>query len=60
MKLSEKLKIYSGFCTAFLQSIFNLKLFKQKMSLIDSSEIIDCEIRALLMEMSKESVFSTP
>ena len=34
MKLSEKLKIYSGFCTAFLQSIFNLKLFKQKMSLI--------------------------
>ena len=48
MKLSEKLKIFSEFFTAFLKSAFNFELFEEK----DEShslclfDIIDCDIRA--------------
>ena len=50
MKLSEKLKIFSPFFTAFLKSTFNFNHFQKKKKnespSLCLSEILDCKIRA--------------
>ena len=50
MKLSEKVKIFSQFFTAFLNSTFNFEHFEKKdeSHSLCLSEIVDCEIDVYL------------